>query len=71
MHLSYQQLLKYFIQPEKLAGIWDRVLAAIKDNAAFAEFKGVTLFAAAKDLKLQYMSTSFLTMCQKWKQQYK
>jgi hypothetical protein len=63
MHLSCQQLLKYFIQPEKLAGIWDRVLVAIEDNAAFAEFKGVTLFAAAKDLKLWYMSTSFLTMC--------
>jgi hypothetical protein len=50
MHLSCQQLLKCFIQPEKLAGIWDRVLADIEDNAAFAEFKGVTLFAAAKDL---------------------
>jgi len=47
------------------------VLADIEDNAAFAEFKGVTLFAAAKDLKLRYMSTSFPTMCRKWKQQYK
>jgi hypothetical protein len=59
MHLSRQQLLKYFIQPEKLIGIWDRVLADIEDNAAFAEFKGVTLFAAAKDLKQRYMSPSF------------
>jgi hypothetical protein len=71
MHLSRQQLLKCFIQPEKLAGIWDRVLAAIEDNAAFAEFKGVTLFAAAKDLKQRYMSTSFPTMCRKWRQHYK
>jgi hypothetical protein len=63
MYLSRQQLLKYFIQPKKLIGIWDRVLVAIEDNAAFAEFKGVTLFAVAKDLKLQYMSTSFPTIC--------
>lgn len=71
MHLSRQQLFKCFIRPERLAGIWDRVLAAIEDNAAFAEFKGVTLFAAAKDLKQRYMSTSFPTMCWKWKQHYK
>jgi hypothetical protein len=71
IHLPRQQLLRCFIQPEKLAGIWDRVLADIEDNAAFAEFKGVTLFATAKDLKQRYMSESFPTMCRKWKQNYK
>jgi hypothetical protein len=47
------------------------VLVDIEDNATFAEFKGVTLFTAAKDLKLQYMSALFPTICRKWKQQYK
>jgi hypothetical protein len=28
-HLSRQQLLSYFIQPEKLAGVWDRVLTTL------------------------------------------
>jgi hypothetical protein len=69
--LSRQQLLRYFIQPEKLAGIWERVLTTIEDTPAAADFKGVTLFATAKDLKLRYMSTSLPTVYRKWKQHYK
>jgi hypothetical protein len=71
MHLSRQQLLEYFIQPEKLAGIWERVLATIEDTPALAVFKGVTLFATAKDLKLRYMSALLPTVSRKWKQHYK
>jgi len=36
-----------------------------------AVFKGATLFATAKDLKLRYMSASLPTVSQKWKQHYK
>jgi hypothetical protein len=70
-HLSRQQLLRYFVQPEKLAGMWERMLATIEDTPALADFKGVTLFATAKDLKLRYMSTSLPAVYQKWKQHYK
>src|SRR5271156_396678 len=71
MHLSRQQLLEYFIQPEKLAGIWERVLATIEDTPTLAVFKGVTLFATAKDLKLRYMSALLPTVSRKWRQHYK
>ena len=71
LQVSRTQLLKYFIQPEKLPLIWDYILEAIQGNPAFADFHGVTLFATAKDLKYRYMSTSLATMCSKWEQQYK
>jgi hypothetical protein len=70
MQVSRTQLLKYFIQPEKLSGIWDYILEAIQSNPAFADFRGVTLFANAKNLKYRYMSTSLPTVCSKWEQQY-
>jgi hypothetical protein len=47
------------------------VLATIKDTPALAVFKGVTLFATAKDLKLRYMSALLPTVSRKWKQHYK
>jgi len=71
LQVSRTQLLKYFIQPEKLSTIWDYVLEAIQGNPAFADFRGVTLFATAKDLKYRYMSTSLENMRSKWEQQYK
>lgn len=69
MHISRTQLLKYFVQPEKLAGTWDRVLEGIQ-GPQFEIFHRVTLFAAAKYLKYQYMSSSVPTMRSKWERQY-
>ena len=69
-HLSREQLIQHFIQPEKLSGIWDRVLATVEDDSDYAEFKGVALFAAAKKLKSQFMSPSLQTTCSKWQRQY-
>ena len=58
LQVPRQQLIRHFIQPEKLAGLWDRVLEAIESNPALLDFQGVVLYAAAKDLKCRYMSTS-------------
>src|SRR5580700_1687040 len=69
MHLSRTQLLKYFIQPEKLAGTWNRVLEGIQ-GPQFEIFHGVTLFGNAKDLKYRYMSSSVPTMRSKFERQY-
>lgn len=63
------QLLKYFIQPEKLAGTWNRVLEGIQ-GPQFDMFHGVTLFASAKDLKYRYMSSSMPTVRSKFERQY-
>ena len=70
-HLSRQQLIKQFIQPEKLVGIWDQVVAEVEARPAYAMFQGVFLFASAKDLKSRYMSKSLSTMHSKWNRQYK
>jgi hypothetical protein len=38
LHLSRQQLIRRFIQPEKLSGIWERVLATIQDSLQYTDF---------------------------------
>jgi hypothetical protein len=69
LHLPRQQSIQHFIQPEKLSGLWERALEAIKGNLALLDFQGVVLFAAAKDLKSRYMSTSLSTVCSRWRWQ--
>jgi hypothetical protein len=63
LHLPHQQLIQHFIQPEKLSGLWDRAFEAIEGNLELLDFQGVVLFAAAKDLKSRYVSTSLSTVC--------
>jgi hypothetical protein len=70
LHLPRQQLIRHFIQPEKLSRLWDRVLEAIQGNPELLDFQGVVLYAAAKDLKSRYISTSLSTVCSRWERQY-
>jgi hypothetical protein len=69
LHLPHQQSIQHLIQPEKLSRLWERALAAIEGNPELLDFQGVVLFAAAKDLKSRYMSTSLSTVCSRWRQQ--
>ena len=70
LHVVRQQLIRHFIHPEKLAGLWDRALEAIESNPELLDFQGVVLYAAAKDLKCRYMSASLSTVCSRWERQY-
>jgi hypothetical protein len=69
LHQARQQSIRHFIQPEKLSGLRERALEAIEGSLALLDFQGVVLFAAAKDLKSRYMSTSLSIVCLRWRRQ--
>ena len=64
------RLLRFALQPEKLSGIWTRIAAAVQRDDAFRDFRGLTLFAHAKNLKLRFTHESLPKMRARWQQLY-
>ena len=52
-----QQALVYYLKPEYLASIWDRILEIINTTPGLHDFRAPQLFFAAKGTKLQFKST--------------
>lgn len=61
-----EQLLKYALQPEYLDLLWTCVLDRIAENPGFSRFSGATLFAHAKNTKLDHMTFGMTTAYERW-----
>ena len=60
------QLLKHTLQPQYLDSLWSLILQTIDENPGFHRFRGATLFAHAKNTKLEFMDGSLTQAYDSW-----
>lgn len=65
-----EQLLKHAIQPQYLDALWTLVLETIEENPGFHRFRGATLFAHAKNTKLEFSRPGLTDAYDIWKQRW-
>ncbi|KAK6591266.1 hypothetical protein H4I96_00003 [Botrytis cinerea] len=63
---SREQLVKHTIQPQYLDRLWDAIVQSIEDNPGFHRFRGATLFAHSKNIKLEFMNASLTKVYDDW-----
>lgn len=61
-----EQLIKHPIQPHYLDPLWSLILQTINENPGFNRFQGATLFAHAKNTKLEFMDTGLTQAYDGW-----
>ncbi len=61
-----EQLIKHAIQPHYLDSLWSLILQTINENPGFDRFQGATLFAHAKNTKLEFMDTGLTQAYDGW-----
>jgi hypothetical protein len=61
-----EQLVKHALQPQYLDSLWSLILQTIDRNPGFDRFRGATLFAHAKNTKLEFMSASLTQAYDSW-----
>ncbi|TGO31397.1 hypothetical protein BHYA_1028g00010 [Botrytis hyacinthi] len=63
---SREQLVKHAIQPQYLDRLWNAIIQSIEDNPGFNRFRGATLFAHSKNIKLEFMNSSLTKVYDDW-----
>ena len=61
-----EQLIKHALQPHHLDSLWSLILQTIDENPGFDRFRGATLFAYAKNTKLEFMDASLTQAYDSW-----
>lgn len=61
-----EQLIKHALQPHYLDSLWSLLLQTIDENPGFDRFRGATLFAHAKNTKLEFMNVSLTQAYDSW-----
>ena len=61
-----EQLIKHALQPQYLDSLWSFVLQTIDENPGFDRFRGATLFAHAKNTKLEFIDASLTQAYDSW-----
>ncbi|KAN0095005.1 hypothetical protein V8E51_015716 [Hyaloscypha variabilis] len=61
-----EQLIKHAIKPHYLDPLWSLILQIIDENPGFDRFQGATLFAHAKNTKLEFMDTGLAQAYDGW-----
>ena len=61
-----EQLIKHVIQPHYLDSLWSLILQTIDENPGFDRFQGATLFAHAKNTKLEFMDSGLTQAYDSW-----
>jgi hypothetical protein len=61
-----EQLVKHTIQPQYLDRLWNRILQTIDENPGYDRFRGATLFAYAKNTKLEFIEDSLTETYDRW-----
>ncbi|KAN0108918.1 hypothetical protein V8E51_008660 [Hyaloscypha variabilis] len=61
-----EQLIKHVIKPHYLNPLWSLILQIIDENPGFDRFQGATLFAHAKNTKLEFMDTGLAQAYNGW-----
>ncbi|KAK6591396.1 hypothetical protein H4I96_12393 [Botrytis cinerea] len=63
---SREQLVKHTIQPQYLDQLWEAIVQSIEDSPRFNRFRGATLFAHSKNIKLEFMNASLTKAYDNW-----
>ncbi|KAK6591437.1 hypothetical protein H4I95_05690 [Botrytis cinerea] len=63
---SREQLVKHAIQPQYLDQLWEAIVQSIEDSPRFNRFRGATLFAHSKNIKLEFMNASLTKAYDNW-----
>lgn len=61
-----EQLIKHALQPQYLDSLWCLILQTIDENPGLDRFRGATLFAHAKNTKLEFMDSSLTQAYDSW-----